>query len=52
MFYRLAEILLKRGADPNGLLAVEGVAPLHIAAGLGELAVQLLMSYGGDPNIR
>ncbi|XP_052098732.1 ankyrin repeat and LEM domain-containing protein 1-like [Mytilus californianus] len=48
----LADILLRRGADPNEVLAVEGVAPMHIGAGLGEEAVKLLLAYGGDPNLR
>ncbi|XP_076102149.1 uncharacterized protein LOC143071614 [Mytilus galloprovincialis] len=48
----LAAILLRRGADPNEVLAVEGVAPMHIGTGLGEEAVKLLLTYGGDPNLR
>lgn len=52
LFYRLAAILLRRGADPNEVLAVEGVAPMHIGTGLGEEAVKLLLTYGGDPNLR
>ncbi|CAC5377516.1 ANKLE1 [Mytilus coruscus] len=52
LLYRLADILLRRGADPNEVLAVEGVAPMHIGAGLGEEAVKLLLAYGGDPNLR
>lgn len=52
LLYRLADILLRRGADPNEVLAVEGVAPMHIGTGLGEEAVKLLLAYGGDPNLR
>lgn len=51
-YCRLAEILLRRGADPNEILIVEGVAPMHIAAGLGESYVKLLLSHGGNPNVR
>lgn len=49
---RLAEILLRRGANPNEILIVEGVAPMHIAAGLGEAFVKLLLFHGGNPNVR
>ncbi|XP_033729674.1 ankyrin repeat and LEM domain-containing protein 1-like [Pecten maximus] len=47
-----AELLLKEGANPNTVLPVEGVACMHIASGLGLEATKLLLSYGGDPNIR
>lgn len=41
-----------QGGDPNFILPVEGVAPIHLAAGLGYEATRLLLQYGGDPNIR
>ncbi|KAJ8304056.1 hypothetical protein KUTeg_017639 [Tegillarca granosa] len=49
---RDAESTLIDGADPNFILPVEGVAPIHLAAGLGYEATRLLLQYGGDPNIR
>ncbi|XP_062569832.1 uncharacterized protein LOC134231892, partial [Saccostrea cucullata] len=47
----LSEQLLKQGADPNEILQVEGVAPMHIAAGLSDSATQLLLDYKGNPNV-
>ncbi|KAL5004171.1 hypothetical protein ScPMuIL_017627 [Solemya velum] len=47
-----AYMLLEKGADPNFVLPVEGASPMHIAAGLGDNVVKLLISFGGDPNVR
>ncbi|XP_058019650.1 ankyrin repeat and LEM domain-containing protein 1 [Ahaetulla prasina] len=47
--------LLLEGADPN-LVLPEGVAPMHLAAGLeqqnGIRRLRLLLQHGGDPNAR
>ncbi|XP_026579819.1 collagen alpha-1(I) chain-like [Pseudonaja textilis] len=47
--------LLQEGADPN-LVLPEGVAPMHLAAGLeqenGTRHLCLLLQHGGDPNVR
>ncbi|KAG8127174.1 hypothetical protein E2320_022172 [Naja naja] len=47
--------LLREGADPN-LVLPEGVAPMHLAAGLeqenGIRRLRLLLQHGGDPNVR
>ncbi|XP_026547017.1 collagen alpha-1(I) chain-like [Notechis scutatus] len=47
--------LLQEGADPN-LVLPEGVAPMHLAAGLeqenGTRGLRLLLQHGGDPNVR
>ncbi|XP_077188084.1 ankyrin repeat and LEM domain-containing protein 1 [Paroedura picta] len=51
----MVEVLLKRGADPN-LVLPEGVAPIHLAAGMeqesGVHCLNLILWYGGDPNVR
>ena len=47
----LVELLLAHGADVDRR-GVNGYAPLHVAAGQGDLAmVDLLMSHGADPNV-
>ncbi|XP_061171961.1 uncharacterized protein LOC133181485 [Saccostrea echinata] len=50
--FGLSEDLLRQGADPNEVLPVEGVAPMHIAAGLSDSATHLLLDYKGNPNVR
>lgn len=52
VYCRLSEQLLKEGADPNEVLPVEGVAPMHIAAGLSSHTTHLLLDYKGNPNVR
>ncbi|XP_042336230.1 ankyrin repeat and LEM domain-containing protein 1 isoform X2 [Sceloporus undulatus] len=51
----MVEALLQRGADPN-LLLPEGMAPIHLAAGMeqesGIRCLALVLQYGGDPNAR
>ncbi|KAL8563548.1 hypothetical protein ACOMHN_060864 [Nucella lapillus] len=42
---------LEGGGSPNSL-SVDGATAMHIAAGVGEEAVRLMLAYGGDPNIR
>ncbi|KAK3096430.1 hypothetical protein FSP39_000033 [Pinctada imbricata] len=49
--FRECEEFLREGADPNVVLALEGVAAMHIAAGIGLEPTRLLLEYGGDPNI-
>ncbi|XP_032094261.1 LOW QUALITY PROTEIN: ankyrin repeat and LEM domain-containing protein 1 [Thamnophis elegans] len=48
--------MLREGADPNLVLPEEGVAPMHLAAGLeqenGIRGLRLLLQHGGDPNVR
>uniref|UniRef100_A0A670ZHR1 Uncharacterized protein n=1 Tax=Pseudonaja textilis TaxID=8673 RepID=A0A670ZHR1_PSETE len=52
---RMVAALLQEGADPN-LVLPEGVAPMHLAAGLeqenGTRHLCLLLQHGGDPNVR
>ncbi|KAI8489199.1 hypothetical protein Bbelb_329380 [Branchiostoma belcheri] len=49
-----AETLLKKGADPNLLLPTQGVTPFHLAVGVDRALdfVKLILSYGGNPNVR
>ncbi|XP_035666475.1 uncharacterized protein LOC118409514 [Branchiostoma floridae] len=49
-----AEALLKKGADPNLLLPTQGVTPFHLAVGVDHALdfVKLILSYGGNPNVR
>ncbi|XP_062814953.1 ankyrin repeat and LEM domain-containing protein 1 isoform X2 [Anolis carolinensis] len=51
----MVEILLRKGADPN-LVLPEGMAPIHLAAGMdqesGLRCLGLLLRHGGDPNTR
>ncbi|XP_041373213.1 uncharacterized protein LOC121386397 [Gigantopelta aegis] len=47
-----ARQLLDAGVDVNFVLPDEGVAPMHLAAGLGTQAIKLLLEYAADPNIR
>uniref|UniRef100_A0A8C6VC38 Ankyrin repeat and LEM domain containing 1 n=1 Tax=Naja naja TaxID=35670 RepID=A0A8C6VC38_NAJNA len=55
LFCRMVAALLREGADPN-LVLPEGVAPMHLAAGLeqenGIRRLRLLLQHGGDPNVR
>ncbi|KAM3852367.1 ankyrin repeat and LEM domain-containing protein 1 isoform 2-T2 [Vipera latastei] len=50
--------LLQEGADPNLVLPEEGVAAMHLAAGLEQEngtprhLLRLLLQHGGDPNVR
>ena len=52
--YRCAVQLLKAGADPS--LIVDGVSPLHLAAGLNSSLsfhfTRLFLGHGADPNVR
>ena len=49
---KIAEIILKAGADPNGRDAKEWT-PLHFAAAGGNLScVQLLMKYKANPQAK
>ncbi|KAK7486770.1 hypothetical protein BaRGS_00021917 [Batillaria attramentaria] len=41
---------LAQGASPNA--RSDGATAMHIAAGVGEEAVRLLLAHGGDPNVR
>lgn len=51
--YRLAELLLQHGADPNRGCGPSLSCPLHLAAGEGSVhGVGLLLGFGADPNAR
>ncbi|XP_070599294.1 ankyrin repeat and LEM domain-containing protein 1 isoform X1 [Erythrolamprus reginae] len=51
----MVAVLLWEGANPN-LVLPEGMAPMHLAAGLeqenGTRGLHLLLQHGGDPNVR
>ncbi|CAG5118724.1 unnamed protein product [Candidula unifasciata] len=42
---------LQHGANPNIVHPLYGVSAMHLACGQGDEATQLLLLYGGDPNI-
>ena len=48
----VVEMLLERGADPNGEGSGEGIRSLGRAADTGQLSIaKLLLKYGADPNL-
>ncbi|XP_039288667.1 GATA zinc finger domain-containing protein 14-like [Nilaparvata lugens] len=53
----LEELIVKKGADPNVIIAEKGIAPIHLATGLDDQdfclkTLKLFLSNGGDPNLR
>lgn len=51
--YRMAELLLQHGADPNLCTEAKLDSPLHQAAGEGSVhGVNLLLGFGADPNAK
>jgi len=51
--YRMAELLLKRGIDPNEQDNTVGITPLHMAVMAQRYSlVELLLKYGADPTIK
>ena len=50
--FRDVEDALKDGEDPNAISPQdEGVCAMHLAAGLGGRAINLMLEYGGHANI-
>ena len=55
--FRTCLELLEVGADPNKLVAGEGIAPIHLAVGLQDITdsrdiTEAILAMGGDPNVR
>lgn len=50
--WRIAELLLRRGADINQPSGPERIAPIHLAAiGPGTNALAWVLDHGGNPNL-
>ncbi|XP_059173818.1 uncharacterized protein LOC131954254 [Physella acuta] len=48
---KLVEKELKNGVDPNAVYDAYDVSAMHLAAGQGFVITELILRYGGNPNV-